>query len=92
MRHILHYSKNYPQLFLHPLRLVVEFPVVPVYCIRGDGIVVEGVGWARHSGVLNQYREVFPAQQVEDAIGVATVTPSILQNLPRPIQVINKKY
>jgi hypothetical protein len=48
MRHILHYSKTYPQLLLHPLRLVVEFTVVLVYCIRGDGVVVEGVGWARH--------------------------------------------
>jgi hypothetical protein len=43
MRHILHYSKIYPQLLLHPLRLVVEFHVVPVYYIRGDGVVVEGL-------------------------------------------------
>jgi hypothetical protein len=75
---------------LHPLRLVIEFPVVPVYCIGGDGVVVEGVGWARHSGVLNQSREVFPAQQAEDAIGGATMTPSIIHNRPRPIQVIIK--
>jgi hypothetical protein len=92
MGHILHYSKTYPQLLLHSLCLVVEFPVVPVYCIGGDGIVVEGVGWARHSGVLNQSREVFSAQQAEDAIGVATMTPSILNNHPRPVQVINRKY
>jgi hypothetical protein len=92
MRHILHYTKTYPQLFLHPLRLVIEFPVVPVYCIGGDDVVVEGVGWVRHSGVLNQSREVFPAQQIEDAIGVATMIPSILHNRPRPVQVINKKY
>jgi hypothetical protein len=92
MRHILHYTKTYPQLLLHPLRLVIEFPVVLVYCIRGDGVVVEGVGWARHSGVLNQSREVFSAQQPEDAIGEATMTPSIIHNRPRPIQVINKKY
>jgi len=51
MRHILHYTKTYPQLLLHPLRLVIEFPIVPVYCIGGDGVVVEGEGWARHSGV-----------------------------------------
>jgi hypothetical protein len=55
---------------LHPLYLVIEFSAVPVYCIGGDGVVVEGVGWARHFGVLNQSREVFPAQQAEDAIGV----------------------
>jgi hypothetical protein len=92
MRHILHYTKTYPQLLLHPLRLVCEFPAVPVYCIGGDGIVVEGESWARHSGVLHQSREVFPAEQAEDAIGGATMTPSIIQNRPRPVQVINKKY
>jgi hypothetical protein len=92
MQHILHYTKTYPQLLLHPLRFVNEFPAVPVYCIEGDGVVVEGVGWARHSGVLNQSREVFPAQQVEDAIGKATMTPNIIHNRPRPVQVINKKY
>jgi hypothetical protein len=43
MRHILHYTKTYPQLLLHPLHLVIEFSVVPVYCIGGDGVVVEGV-------------------------------------------------
>jgi hypothetical protein len=92
IRHILQYSKTYPQLLLHPLRLVIEFPVVLIYCIGGDDVVVEGVGWSHHSGVLNQSREVFPAQKVEDAIGVAVVTPCILHNLPRPVQVINKKY
>jgi hypothetical protein len=54
--------------------------------------VVEGESWARHSSVLHQSREVFPAQQAEDAIGGATMTPSIIQNRPRPVQVINKKY
>jgi hypothetical protein len=76
MRHILHYSKTYPQLLFHPLRLVVEFPAIPVYCIGGDSVVVEGVGWACHSNVLNQSREVFPVQQAEDVIRVATVTPA----------------
>jgi hypothetical protein len=49
--------------------------------------VVEGVGWARarHSSVLNQSKEVFPAQKVEDTIGVAVVTPCILHNLLRSI-------
>jgi hypothetical protein len=77
---------------LHQLRLVIEFSVVPVYCIGGDGVVVEGVGWARHSGVLNQSRKVFPVQQTEDAIGVAMMTLNILHNRSRPVQVINKKY
>jgi hypothetical protein len=77
---------------LHPLRLVIEFPAVPVYCIGGDGVVVEGVGWAHHSSILNQSREVFSTQQAEDAIRETTMTPSIIHNRPRPIQVINKKY
>lgn len=54
-------SEEIPQLLLHPLRLVVELSVVPIYCIGGDGVVVEGVCWARHSGVLDKSREVFPA-------------------------------
>jgi hypothetical protein len=91
MRQILHYIKTYPQLLLHPLCLVIEFPVVPVYNIGGDGVMVKGVGWAHHSDVLNQSREVFPAHQAEDVIGVAAMTPSILHNRPRPVQVINKK-
>jgi hypothetical protein len=92
MRHILQYWKTYPQLLLHPLRHVVEFHVVLIYCIGGDGVVVEGVGGARHSNVLNQYRKVFPAKKAEDAIRVEAVTPCILHNFPRPVQAINIKY
>jgi hypothetical protein len=67
---------------LHPLHLVVEFHVVPIYCIGDDVAMVEGVGWAHHSGVLlNQSKEVFPAQKVEDVIRVASMTPCILHNL-----------
>jgi hypothetical protein len=44
MRHILKYSKTYPQLLFHTLCLVIEFPAFPVYCFEGDGVVVEGVG------------------------------------------------
>jgi hypothetical protein len=74
------------------LHLVVEFPAVLIYRIGGDDIVVEGVGWARHSDILNQSREVFTEQKIKDAIGVAVVTPCVVHNLPRPVQVINKKY
>jgi hypothetical protein len=73
MRHILQYSKTYPQLLLHPLRLVVEFPVVLVNCIGGDSVVVEVVGWVCHSDVFKQSRKVFLAQKAEDVIGVAVV-------------------
>ena len=37
--------------------------------------------------------EQVEAQQAEDVVGGgATMTPSIIQNRPRPVQVINKKY
>jgi hypothetical protein len=84
--------KTYPQLLLHPLCLVVEFPVVTIYNIGGDGVVVEGVGRTRHSGKLNKFREVFPAQKADYAIRVEAVTHCILHNLPRPVQVIKKKH
>jgi hypothetical protein len=77
---------------LHPLHLVVEFPAVQIYCIGGDGVVVEGIGQARHSGILNKTKEVFPTQKADNVIGVAFVTPCILHNLPRPVRVIKKKY
>ena len=85
MQHIKQYSarKTYPQLLLHPLHLVLELPVVPIHYIGGDGVVVEGIGRARHSDVFNKSREVFPAQKVKEAIGVAVVTPSILHTLPK---------
>ena len=78
MWHIKQYSarKTYPQLLLHPLCLVVEFLAVPIYFIVGDDVVVEGVGWARHSGVLNKSKEVFPALKVDNVIGFAVVTPA----------------
>jgi hypothetical protein len=61
MRRIKQYSvrNTYPQLLLHLLCLVVEFPIVPIYCIGSDGVMVEGIGRAYHSGVLNKSREVF---------------------------------
>jgi hypothetical protein len=67
-------SKTYPQLLLHLHRLVVEFLTVPIYYIGCDDVMVEGVGWTRHSSVLNKSREVFPTQKADDAIGIATVT------------------
>jgi hypothetical protein len=77
---------------LRPLRLVVEFPVVPIYCIGGDDVVIKGISRAHHSDVLNKTMEVFLAQKAENAIVVVFVTPCILNNLPRPVQFIKKKY
>jgi hypothetical protein len=69
------------------LRLVVEFPAILSYCIDGDNVVVEGIGWAHHSDVFNNPREVFPSQKAEDAIGVAFVITCTLHNRPRPAHV-----
>jgi hypothetical protein len=51
MRCIRQYSvrKTYPHLLLHPYRLVVEFPAISIYCIRGGSIVVKGIGRGRVS-------------------------------------------
>lgn len=81
---------TYPQLLLHPLRLVVEYPAVPIWSIGGGGVVVERIGRPPHSGVLNQARVVFPAQKTEDAIDGPCVTS--LHNRPAPAQVIKKNY
>jgi hypothetical protein len=74
------------------LCLVVEFPIVSIYCIEGDDVVVEGIGGGRVSIVLNNPREVFCDQKAEDAIVFAFVTICILHNHPRLAQVIKKKY
>jgi hypothetical protein len=83
MRCIKQYSarKTYLQL--------VE-PVVSIHYIGGDGVVVEEIGRTHHSNVFNKSREVFLAQKVEDVIGLTAVTPCILQNFPRHVQVIKK--
>jgi hypothetical protein len=77
---------TYPHLLLHMFHLVLKLPIILIHYIFGDNVVVEGIGWARHSSVLNKSREVFPTQKAENAIGVVVVTPCILQNLLRPIQ------
>lgn len=84
--------KAYPQFLLHPLRLVVVYPSVPICSIGGGGVVVKRVGRHHHSGVLNEAREVFPAQKTKDAIDVACVSTSSRHNRPVPVQVIKKNY
>jgi len=58
----------------------------------GGGVVVKRVGRPRHSGVLNQAREVLLAQKTEDANNLACVTTSTRHNRPVPAQVIKKNY
>jgi hypothetical protein len=48
---------------LDPLRLIVEYLVVPIWHIGGGGIVVKRVGRLCLPGKLNQAREVFPTQK-----------------------------
>jgi hypothetical protein len=64
------------------LRLVVEYPIVSIYYIGDDNMVVEGIGRARHSGVLNNAREMFPTKNTEHAID------SICDHLHSPIAII----
>jgi hypothetical protein len=84
--------RTYPQLLLHPLYLVVEFPTVPIYCIGPDNIVFEGIGQRRLFVILNNPREVFHDQKTKNAIGIVFVTTCILHSHPRHVQVIKKKY
>ena len=53
--------------------------------------MVKRVGRPRHSGVLNQAREVLLAQKTEDAIDLACVSTSTRHNRPVPAQVINNR-
>jgi hypothetical protein len=84
--------KTYPHLLLLLLCLVVEFPAILNHYIGGDGVVIEEIGLGSVSVVLNNPREVFPNQMVEDAIRVTFVTTCIHHNRLRPVQVIKKKY
>jgi hypothetical protein len=52
---------TYPQLFLHSLRLVAEYPALPIFSIGGRGVVLERIGQLLHSAVPNHAREVLPA-------------------------------
>jgi hypothetical protein len=53
--------------------------------------VVEKIDRDHHSRVLNNGREVFPAQKTEDAIDVAFVTTYTRHNRLGPAQEIKKK-
>ena len=92
MRCIEQYSarKTYPQLLPHLLRLIVEYPTGPIFSIGGGSIVVERVGQPHHSGVLNQAKEVFPAQKTEDPIDFECVGPSTQHFGPVSARVIKK--
>ena len=76
--------KTYPKLGLDTLRLVGEYPAIP---IRDGGTVGPRVGWLDSSAELHQARELFLDQKTKDAVHMACViTPTDLP--PTPTQVI----
>lgn len=68
--------KTYPQLGLHPLRLVAEAPVFPIEMIGGDGVVVPRPGRLVPSTNVDHAWEVLPAQKTQDAVDLASVSTS----------------
>ena len=83
--------KTYPKLGLDMLRLVGEYPTIPIRGAGDDGIVGPRVGRLDSSTELHQTRELFLDQKTKDAIHMACViTPIDLP--PTPEQVIKINY
>ena len=83
--------KTYPKLDLDMLRLVGEYPAIPIRGVRDSGIVVPRVGRLGSYAELHQARELFFDQKTKDAVHMACViTPIDLP--PTPAQVIKINY
>ena len=83
--------KTYPKLGLDTLRLVGEYPAIPIRCVGDGGIVGPRVGWLDSSAELHQARELFLDKKTKDAIHMACVITPI--DLPlTPAQVIKINY
>ena len=79
--------KTYPKLVLDTLRLVGEYPAIPIRDLEDSGIVGPRVGRLDSSAELHQARELFLDQKTKDAIHMACmITPTDLP--PTPAQVI----
>ena len=75
--------KTYPKLSLDTLRLVGEYPAIPIRGVGDSSIVGPRVGWLDSSVELHQARELFPDQKTKDVVHMACViTPTDL--LPTP--------
>ena len=77
--------KTYPKLGLDTLRLIGEYPAIPISGIREGGIVGPCVGRLDSSAELHQARELFLDQKTKDAVHMACVItrPTFLQLLPK---------
>ena len=83
--------KTYPKLGLHTLRLVGEYPAIPIKGVRDSGIVGPCVGQLDSSAELHQARELFLDEKTNDAVHMACViTHTDLP--PNPAQVIKINY
>ena len=83
--------KTYPKLGLDTLRLVGEYPAIPIRGIGDGGILDPRVDRLDNSAELHQARELFLDQKTKDAIHMACmITPTDLS--PTPAQVIKINY
>ena len=83
--------KTYPKLGLDTLRLVGEYPAIPIRGIRDDGIVGPRVGWLDSSAKLHQAKELFLDQKTKDVVHMACMITPI--DLPlTSAQVIKINY
>ena len=83
--------KTYPKLVLDTLRLVGEYPAIPIKGVRDSDIVGPCVGQLDSSAKLHQARELFLDEKTNDTVHMACViTPTDLS--PTPAQVIKINY
>ena len=82
--------KTYPQLSLHPLRLVSKHPAIQILNIGHGDVVVERVRRLQPSAKRNQAREMLPTQKTQDAIHFPFVNTWGDQR-PSPVQWIKTK-
>ena len=75
--------KTYPKFGLDTLRLVGEYPTIPIRGVRDGGIVGPHVGRLDISAELHQARELFLDQKTKDAVHMVCVItpPTFLQPL-----------
>ena len=72
--------KTYPKFSLDTLRLVSEYPAIPIRGVGDGGIVGPRVGRLDSSAELHQARELFLDQKTKDTVHMACVITPI--NLP----------
>ena len=77
--------KTYPKLSLDMLRLVGEYPAIPIRGVGDGHIVGPHVGRLDSSAELHQAKELFLDQKTKDAVHMACVItlPTFLQPLPK---------